>query len=421
MNVLGEEKFKLIAIQHEYQDLIASYQEKIKRVASDYKNNPFLQATLLEQYTTKLQLLERTINTPFFGRIDFLHDEDTKDTVCYIGKVGVLDDDGNPITVDWRAPISSLYYDSNIGYAKYLAPEGIMKGELKLKRQFNIQDGKLISYQDVNTVSDDELLKPYLSTSADNRHNFSIPLSYFMWGVVLQDSCNVRCIRLQKYDTMTSINGDTVLYRKTLEKLKEIIEGIDAQELPLLDKCILVSNYLQSKVQYVVDGGKSYADKVYVVDAREEDVMPSKVGSVSSVIHENYGLCMAIANATTLLLNNPILNVNVRSVYGSSHAWNVVVLDGHKYYMDNTWAITRNSNRVSWALKATSFSDDYLLFGEKFAKEIGHHDSQTYLCGDLESNGFSRDEIQKRVRVLKSKYEFDYPSTTRFRSYIENV
>ena len=133
MNVLGEEKFKLIAIQHEYQDLIASYQEKIKRVASDYKNNPFLQATLLEQYTTKLQLLERTINTPFFGRIDFLHDEDTKDTVCYIGKVGVLDDDGNPITVDWRAPISSLYYDSNIGYAKYLAPEGIMKGELKLK------------------------------------------------------------------------------------------------------------------------------------------------------------------------------------------------------------------------------------------------------------------------------------------------
>ena len=263
--------------------------------------------------------------------------------------------------------------------------------------------------------------RSYIDTTKFVRHNFSIPLSYFMWGVVLQDSCNVRCIRLQKYDTMTSINGDTVLYRKTLEKLKEIIEGIDAQELTLLDKCILVSNYLQSKVQYVVDGEKTYADKVYVVDAREEDVMPSKVGSVSSVIHENYGLCMAIANATTLLLNNPILNVNVRSVYGSSHAWNVVVLDGHKYYMDNTWAITRNSNRVSGALKATSFSDDYLLFGEKFAKEIGHHDSQTYLCGDLESNGFSRDEIQKRVRVLKSKYEFDYPSTTRFRSYIENV
>ena len=128
-----------------------------------------MQAILLEQCTTKLQLLDRTINTPFFGRIDFLHDEDKQDTVCYIGKVGVLDYNGNPITVDWRAPISSLYYDSNIGLAQYLAPEGLIEGELKLKRQFDIEEGLLKSYQDVNTISNDELLKPYLSTSADNR------------------------------------------------------------------------------------------------------------------------------------------------------------------------------------------------------------------------------------------------------------
>ena len=113
--------------------------------------------------------MEKTINTPFFGRIDFLHEEDDADTVCYIGKVGVLDHQGNPITVDWRAPISTLYYDSNIGYAEYCAPEGIVKGNLKLKRQFNIEGGKLKSFQDVDTVSNDELLKPYLSTSADNR------------------------------------------------------------------------------------------------------------------------------------------------------------------------------------------------------------------------------------------------------------
>lgn len=169
MNVLGEEKEKLKEIQHEYQDLIFNYQNKIKKITADYKNDPFMQATLLEQCTTKLQLLKRTINTPFFGRIDFLHDEDKQDTVCYIGKVGVLDQNDNPITVDWRAPISSLYYDSSLGYASYLAPEGLIRGELKLKRQFNISDGELISYQDVNTVSNDEMLKPYLSTSVDHR------------------------------------------------------------------------------------------------------------------------------------------------------------------------------------------------------------------------------------------------------------
>ena len=169
MEVLEEERKKLAMIQQQYRDLISYYNEKIKTITRDYKNDPFMQANLLEQSTSKLQLLEKTINTPFFGRIDFLHEEDDADTVCYIGKVGVLDHQGNPITVDWRAPISTLYYDSNIGYAEYCAPEGIVKGNLKLKRQFNIEGGKLKSFQDVDTVSNDELLKPYLSTSADNR------------------------------------------------------------------------------------------------------------------------------------------------------------------------------------------------------------------------------------------------------------
>lgn len=262
--------------------------------------------------------------------------------------------------------------------------------------------------------------RSYIDTTKFVRHRVYVPLSYFMWDIVFQDSCNIRCMRLDENDTMASINGDNILYRKILEELKKIIEDIDAKELTDLDKCILVSNYLQSKVQYVGEGGKAYADKVYVVDACEEDTIPSKVGSISSVIQENYGLCIAIANATTLLLNNPVFNVNVRSVYGSSHAWNVVVLDGRKYYMDNTWAITRNSNRVSGALKATSFSDNYLLFGDDKAKKIGQHDSKTYLNGDLASSDFSRAEIQKRVRALKPKHKFDYPSTLRFKSHVES-
>lgn len=73
------------------------------------------------------------------------------------------------ITVDWRAPIASLYYDSNIGKASYLAPEGEISGNLLTKRQYEIEKGELISFSDVDTVSNDELLKPYLGVSADKR------------------------------------------------------------------------------------------------------------------------------------------------------------------------------------------------------------------------------------------------------------
>ncbi len=169
MEVFDEERKKLAIIKQQYFDLISYYNERIANVTKNYKHDAYMQANLLEQYTNKLQMLKRTINTPFFGRIDFLHDRDTHDTVCYIGKVGVLDNNGNPITVDWRAPIATLYYDANIGRAEYEVLDEIITGNLKLKRQFTIEDGKLVAIQDVDTVANDELLKPYLNVSADNR------------------------------------------------------------------------------------------------------------------------------------------------------------------------------------------------------------------------------------------------------------
>ena len=90
-------------------------------------------------------------------------------TGAYIGKIGVADQDGQIITVDWRAPVATLYYDSNLGKASYQAPEGAICGTLSLKRQYEIEEGTLLSYHDVDSVSNDELLKPFLSAGADSR------------------------------------------------------------------------------------------------------------------------------------------------------------------------------------------------------------------------------------------------------------
>lgn len=83
--------------------------------------------------------LESSINSmnkakvsPYFARIDFESKKNKEK--CYIGKYGLQDYDNNIITVDWRAPISSLYYDSNIGSASYKAPDGVIEGNLTLKR-----------------------------------------------------------------------------------------------------------------------------------------------------------------------------------------------------------------------------------------------------------------------------------------------
>ncbi len=168
MTNLEMEKEKLKSVQKMYQDLIFDYEAKMRNVAKVYKNDPIMQENLLNQFGSKVRMLNKYIDNPYFGRIDFKNEYNKKD-ICYIGKIGILDSNENPITVDWRAPISSLYYDSNVGECEYKSPSGVIKGTLELKRQFEIKMGALISFQDVNAISNDELLKPYLSVSADKR------------------------------------------------------------------------------------------------------------------------------------------------------------------------------------------------------------------------------------------------------------
>ena len=163
------EKSKLNEILEKYKELIEYYGLKIKAIPRIYANNPRMLENFLELYTEKLNAMEKNSLKPYFARIDFKRDEENKVEQLYIGKVGVMDEDNKIITIDWRAPIASMYYDSNIGKASYVAPEGICKGDLLVKRQFDIENGKLNSYQDVDTVSNDDLLKPYLGANADNR------------------------------------------------------------------------------------------------------------------------------------------------------------------------------------------------------------------------------------------------------------
>ncbi len=116
----------------------------------------------------RIETLIRSIPVPYFGRIDFSQSPSSPGQKIYIGRAGISSDYESLVT-DWRAPISSLYYDSEIGPVSYDSPSGIVNGFLNLKRQINIKDSNLIDAQDTSLVTNDELLKPYLSLSADNK------------------------------------------------------------------------------------------------------------------------------------------------------------------------------------------------------------------------------------------------------------
>ena len=123
---------------------------------------------IAEQKKIHIQNLEASLDKPYFARIDFSFEDSNEIKTVYIGKNGIMKDT-DVIVTDWRAPISSLYYDSEIGHCSFIAPEGKMEGDLSLKRQYEIEKGSLLSYHDVDLVSNDALLQKYLDSNNDSR------------------------------------------------------------------------------------------------------------------------------------------------------------------------------------------------------------------------------------------------------------
>ena len=168
MKELEYEKQKLKKVQMKLKETKEDEEITFSNLPKKYGANPRLLENLMSISAVKINNIAKIMDKPYFARIDFK--EDGRDLEkFYIGKIGVLDQNGKSIVTDWRAPVATLYYDSNLGRVQYDAPKGIIQGDMSLKRQIIIEKGEVESIYDVDSVSDDELLKPYLGASADSR------------------------------------------------------------------------------------------------------------------------------------------------------------------------------------------------------------------------------------------------------------
>lgn len=117
-----------------------------------------------------LKQLDKLKDSPFFGRIDFLEDGEKSTECIYIGITSLMDvHDEEFIVYDWRAPISSLYYDYSPGRAIYNTPSGEIRGTMELKRQYIIKHGQLKGMFDTGVTIGDSLLQEVLGGNANTQ------------------------------------------------------------------------------------------------------------------------------------------------------------------------------------------------------------------------------------------------------------
>ena len=124
-----------------------------------------------ESVINKHKRLTKILAIPYFGRIDFLEKkENSKVMPTYIGIHTFYDPESRATLIhDWRAPVSSMFYDHELGEAGYRSPSGEIKGVISLKRQYRIRGGKMeFMIESALTVHDD-ILQKELSSNADDK------------------------------------------------------------------------------------------------------------------------------------------------------------------------------------------------------------------------------------------------------------
>ena len=164
---------------------IESYTERTKELSKFISDNfydmdaqevasqrNFLENLGLEKVNVfnELFVTEKQAKRPYFGRIDFTEDGTDEKLKLYIG-LSFLEspNPSNPYVIDWRAPISSLYYDYEVGKCKYTSSVDTINGEISLKRQYKVEGDNLIYAFDSNVTINDDILQQALGQNSSSK------------------------------------------------------------------------------------------------------------------------------------------------------------------------------------------------------------------------------------------------------------
>lgn len=174
-----------------------------------------------------LARLVRLQKSPYFGRIDFARKSHSMAEPVYIGVHSFYDDAAaRHLIHDWRAPISSMFYDFETGDARYEAPEGQVEGRIERKRQYRVEDGKLVFVIESDLNIHDNVLQEELSrASGEKMKNIVATIQRDQNAIIRNEDAEVLIIQGAAGSGKTSIALHRIAF--LLYRFKETISSND--------------------------------------------------------------------------------------------------------------------------------------------------------------------------------------------------
>ena len=262
-----------------------------------------MEVFFLEQKAKKFKKLYFIQNKPYFARIDFESEEGLQEV--YIGITNV-EKDLNYYVYDWRSPICSMFYDFGVEEAYYTAPEGIIRGNITKKRQYQINDAVLENVFDTTINIDDEVLQNVLKeNSSEHMKNIVNTIQKEQNEVIRDDKTNNLIVQGIAGSGKTSValhriayllykieylNSNNVLIFSPNNVFGEYISNV----LPELgEDNTLITTFHEFASKYIkeywrVEPYSDFLARYYQNDFQDNDLIKFKLSDEIITILENY-------------------------------------------------------------------------------------------------------------------------------------
>lgn len=267
---------------------------------------------------SKRKQLSKILDIPYFGRIDFREkSEASKVLPAYIG-IHSFYDFTNKINLiyDWRAPISSMFYNQELGEASYITPVGEIQGDILLKRQYRIRNGKMEFMIESSLTVHDDILQKELSSNADDKMKNIV--------ATIQREQN-RIIRNEDAQTLiiqgVAGSGKTSI---ALHRIAYLLYRFKAN--------------LSSKDMLIISPNKVFADYISNVlpELGEETIPEISIEQILSDILNNKYKYQNFFEQVTELLGKPALDFIERIQYKASFDF-ISQFDRYILHIENTY------------------------------------------------------------------------------------
>lgn len=148
---------------------IEEYKDDEDQVIDYFDHENYVTEESYKTIDKRLMEFTKLKESPYFGKVTF-KEEDSLPEDIYVGRYGLtLEDAYEPLIVDWRAPISSLFYKGTVGPSSYNPPSGEIKADILSRKQLIIKKGELKGVFDSALDVKDEILQMVLTSNSSEK------------------------------------------------------------------------------------------------------------------------------------------------------------------------------------------------------------------------------------------------------------